>query len=344
MATTARNQITIVDLNDAKSVQVYFTASQGFTQNYNPDTHQYSPVYAGTGGTPNVITPKVYETGDGNDHLARCKNVKYTVNGTAYTAASSNTSYVVGADGTLTVKTNLATDLNVLFEADYVDGDNITTKVGGSFTLLRNESSGALFQVVLTCPKGNIFDKSVSGDLSISAQAVRGGVPDDTNVTYTWQQFDIKTSLWKAVTSGRANGKTLTVKPDDVLNFQTFKCIATDAGGTDKSATAEALVTFQDLTDPYIVELYCPTGDKIVNGTGSTTVNARVWQGGTKIEDESTAESSRKFTYTWTKLDKDGKAQNWSGTTSNVKTGNPITVLAAEVNTKTTIVCEITKK
>ena len=32
MAITARNQITIVDLNDAKSVQVYFVASQGFSQ------------------------------------------------------------------------------------------------------------------------------------------------------------------------------------------------------------------------------------------------------------------------------------------------------------------------
>ena len=39
MATTARNQITIVDLNDAKSVQVYFVPSQGFSQSYNPDTH-----------------------------------------------------------------------------------------------------------------------------------------------------------------------------------------------------------------------------------------------------------------------------------------------------------------
>ena len=341
MATTARSQITIVDLNDAKSVQVYFTASQGFTQHYNPDTHVYAPVYPSAN---NIITPKVYETGDANDHLARCSNVRYTINGTAYTASSSNASYAVGANGTLTVKVNLSANLNVTFEADYRDEDNIASKIGGSFTLVRNESSGALFQVVLTCPKGNIFDKTVNGDLTVVAQAKRGGVDDTTNVGYTFQQFDIKTGAWKAVASGRANGATLTVKPDDVLNFQTFKCIATDAGGTDKAATAESIVTFQDLTDPYTVELYCPTGDKIVNGTGSTTVNARVWQGGNKIEDEATPESSRKFVCTWTKFDKDGRAQNWNGTTSNVKTGNPITVAAAEVNTKTTIVCEITKK
>ncbi|PTL33373.1 hypothetical protein C7120_01765 [Prevotella sp. oral taxon 376] len=341
MATTARNQITIVDLNDAKSVQVYFTSSQGFAQNYNPDTHVYAPVYTTSN---NVITPHVYETGDANDHLARCTNVKYTINGAAYTASSSNASYVVGSDGTLTVKVNLTGNLNVTFETDYTDEDNIVSKVGGSFVLMHNVSSGALFQVVLTCPKGNIFDKSVSGNLTVTAQAVRGGVPDDSNVTYTWTQFDIGAGTWKNVASGRASGKTLTVQPADVLNFQTFKCVAKDAGGTDATATAEAIVTFQDLTDPYVVELYCPTGDKIVNGTGSTTVNARVWQGGVKIEDETTAAASRKFNYSWTKFDKAGAAQNWNGTTSNVKTGNPITVLAAEVNVKTTIVCEITKK
>lgn len=341
MATTARAQITIVDLNDAKSVQVYFSASQGLTQNYNPDTHEYSPLYPTTN---NVITPRVYETGDANDHLARCKNVKYTINETAYTAASSNASYVVGADGTLTVKTNLTTSLNVMFEADYSDEDNIVTRIGGAFTLLRNESSGALFQVEIATPKGEIFDKSVTDYLTAVAQAVRGGVKDDTDVTYRWEKLDVKTQEWHPVASGKPNGATLTVKPDDVLNFQTFRCTATDWGKADKAATAEKFITFRDLTDPYKLELYCPTGDKIVNGTGSTTVGARVWQNGEKIEDENTTAASVKFTYTWTKLDKDGKPQNWSGQTSNVKTGNPVTVLAEEVSTKTTLICEIQKK
>ncbi|WP_028897847.1 hypothetical protein [Prevotella sp. HUN102] len=341
MATTARNQITIVDLNDAKSVQVYFTASQGFSQHYNPDTHKFSPAYPSAN---NVITPRVYETGDPNDHLARCTNVRYTINGTAFTASNSNTSYVVGADGRLTVKVNLTGNLNVTFEADYADEDNIVSKIGGSFTVVRNESSGALFQVVLTCPKGNIFDKSVAGDLTVKAQAVRGGTPDTTNVSYAWTQFDIRTGVWKPVASGRSNGAVLTVKPDDVLNFQTFKCVATDAGGSDAAATAEEIVTFQDLTDPYVLELYCPTGDKIVNGTGSTTVNARVWQGGTKVEDEATPEPSRKFTYAWTKLDASGKPSNFNGTTSPSKAGNPLTVGAADISGKATFVCEITKK
>ena len=143
-----------------------------------------------------------------------------------------------------------------------------------------------------------MFDKTVTGDLTVTAQCFRGSVADNAGNSFTWEQFDTATGAWK----------------------------------------------FQDLTDPYTVELYCPTGDKIVNGTGQTTISARIWQSGTKIEDEATAAASRKFDYAWAKFDKEGKPQNWNGTTSNVKTGNPITVLAAEVEKKTTIVCEITKK
>ena len=338
----ARGQITIVDLNDAKSVLVYFDASLGFSQHYNPDTHQYTPTYNTT--AYNTITPKVYESGDPRDHLGNCSNVTYTINGTAYNKKNSNSSFVVDDNGMLSVKNNLTTNLNIIFEAEYLNGNGITTKIGGSFTLFRNETSGALFQVVLKCPKGNIFDQRVKGDLTITAEAWRGSVKDDSNVNYTWQQFDVTSGTFKPVISERANGNTLTVKPDDVLNFQTFKCIAADAGGTDKAATAENLMTIQDMTDPYVVELYCPTGDKILNGKGLTTVYARVWQGGVKIEDESTPENARMFTYKWTKFGATGAAENWSRLSTNTKEGNPLVVAASDVNSKTTLYCELVKK
>lgn len=342
MAITARNQITIVDLNDAKSVQVYFVASQGFSQGYNPDTNQHTPNYPTVN---NVITPKVYESGDATEHLANCTNVVYTVNGVNINASSNNGNFAVNGNKELVIKGNLTSDLNVTFQADYVDSDRITSKIGGSFAVLRNVTSGALFSVVVTCPKGNIFDSAHPSDLTAVAKCYRGSVLDNSANSFVWEQYDITTGTWKSVASGRANGATLTVKPTDVLNFQTFRCRATNNGaGGGNAASAEQLVTFEDKTDPYTLELACPTGDKIVNGSGQTTINARVWQGGAKIEDETTPMNSRKFNYSWTKLDKDGRPQNWNGTSSNVKTGNPINVLATEVNTKTTIVCEITKK
>jgi hypothetical protein len=346
MATTARGQITIVDLNDAKSVMAYLQASQGFAQLYNPDTKVYTPNY---GSASNVITPSVYQTGNANNLLPQCSGFKYTVNGTVLTPSSSNASYVVGSNGTLTIKSNISDDLlNIIFECVFTDSETgVTAPVKATATIVKSQSAGALFQALIETPKGYIFNTSTAtgeADLTAVCKCYRGGVQDTSNLSYVWEQFDIPQQKWVGVASGRASGATLTVKAVDVLNFQMFRVTVKDAGGTDAAATAVALVTFEDKTDPVTVELVSTTGDKIVNGKGSTTVMARLWQAGTMIESEATLEASRKYTYTWKKYDKDGAPQNWSGTTSNVKTGNPVTVLAAEVNTKTTLICEVTKK
>lgn len=343
---TARNQITIVDLNDSRSLMAYLQASQGQTQIYNPDTKVFTPNYTSTN---NVITPSVYQTGNANDLCSQCSGFKYTINGISVTASSNNASYVVSADGKLTIKSNISSNmLNIVFECNFTDKEtNVTTPVKATITIGKSQSAGALFQAVIETPKGTIFNTSTtagSGDLTAVCKCFRGGVQDNTNLSYVWEQFDIASQKWVGVASGRASGATLTVKATDVQNFQMYRVTAKDQGGNDAAASATALVTFEDKTDPVTVELVTTTGDKIVNGTGSTIVNARVWQAGSVIESELTAESSRKYTYTWYKYDKNGKAQNWSGTTSNVKTGNPVTVLAAEVDTKTTLICEVTKK
>ena len=129
---------------------------------------------------------------------------------------------------------------------------------------------------------------------------------------------------------------TLSVKADDVLNVQTYKVTAKD--GTD---TSESIVIFEDHTDPYTLEVVSTTGDKIVNGQGTTTLMARIYRGTEKIEDETT--SQKKFTYTWTKYDKAGNASNFNGTTSNQKAGNPLVVEAADIDQKATFFCEVSQ-
>jgi hypothetical protein len=344
MATSARAQITIVDLNDSRSLMAYLSASQGFAQMYNPDTKVYTPSYTSAN---NVITPSVYQTGNPNNLLGSCSGFKYKVDGTEYTVSSNNSSYVVGADGTLTIKSNITGHmLNIEFSCNFHDTElGRDSTVEAKCTIAKSQSAGALFQVIIEAQKGTIFDTASStSDLTFLAKCYRGGVQDSSNVSYVWQQFDVATSTWVAVPAGRASGATLTVKAADVLNFQHYRVTATDSGGTDAAASAVALITVQDLTDPYTLELVSTTGDKIVNGSGQTVINARVYQNGVVIEDENTAAASRKFNYTWKKFDMVGAAQNWDGTSSNVKTGNPVTVLAAEVQTKTTLICEIEKK
>ena len=255
MATVARNQITIVDLNDAKQVHAYLDSTLGDTQIYNPDTKVFTPNFASTN---NKITPKVYETGNANNLITACSNFKYTINNKAYTASSSDASYVVGSDGSLTIKSNISTNsLVIVFSCDFTDTETkVVTKIEAYKTIVKSQSAGALFQAVIELPKGNVFDSATSAaDLQAICKTFRGGTEDNTNITFTWEKLNTETGTWGAVVSGRAANATLTVKPEDVLNFQTFRCTAKDTGGTDAAAQAIALVTFEDKTDPYELEL-----------------------------------------------------------------------------------------
>ena len=55
MANIARGQITIVDLNDGKSVNLFISSSKPATQIYDKDTKAYTPNY--TVSPFNVLTP-----------------------------------------------------------------------------------------------------------------------------------------------------------------------------------------------------------------------------------------------------------------------------------------------
>ena len=341
----ASGQITIVDLNDGKAVQAYTSTSLGESQMYNPDTKVYTPAYSAS--NPQTVTAKVYVTGLSADQAptTACQNWVWKVNGAAV-GTSGDQTFVKNV---LTIKANIPTStkyLNIEWECDYVDPDtSAVTHVNGYKTISLSQSGGAAGLVVFELPNGDTFDKGNSlTQIQIKAKLLRGAV-HDTTVTASWERLDISDGSWKAVTTGAtfASGvATLTVKADDVLNFQTFRVKFTDTENT--SEVFYGYQTIMDATDPYVVYVRSTTGDKIVNGSQSTQVFAEVWLDGNKIEDQNTAEASRQFTYTWTKYNKNGVATNWSGKTSPTVTGNPITVTAADVDVRVTIWCEVTKK
>ncbi len=340
MATVkARGQVTIVDLNDAKQVQLLMDIKYP-VQMYNPDTKVYTPNF---GSDNNVVTPKVYVTGNGTNLVSKLTTLKYDVDGTVVNAGATSGQYsvaAISAGGALTIKGNITgNSLPIKITAVYHDdetGQNTTLEAQGF--VAKTANAGALFQVVLTQPKGNSFDASNNvSTLTAEAKCFRGGVQDTDGITYKWYSLNLKTQTWELLTSGIATAagvSTLTVKASDVLNVQTFKVEAID--GTDK---AEAIVTFEDRTDPYSVEIFSPTGLQIKNGQGSTTLCARVYRGTEKMEDEATA--TKKFTYTWTKFDKNGNKSNFAGTTSAQKTGNPLIVSATDIDQKATFYCEV---
>lgn len=337
MAITARGQITIVDLNDAGHLTAYLESSKGDAQMFNPDTGAYTPNY---GSTPNVITPKIFLSGVG-DVTARCKSFKYTVDGTAYTAANTTGNFTVSADGKLTVKANIARNasvMNILFECTYVDPDtSVETVIKAQKTLSRNESAGAILQALVEVPAGYIFDQTHTAPLTAKVKAFRGGTEDTTQITYKWEKLN--GTVWTQA----GTAQVLTVQPSDVVNFQTYRATVTSTD-TSQPGSAMAYVTFEDKTDPYELEILSTKGLILKKGEADTVLQVSVWQNGVKVEDHATAASSQKFTYAWTKYDKNGAPSNFSGTTSPNKTGNPLTVVAADIAMKAIFVCEITKK
>lgn len=338
----ASGQITIVDLNDGKAVQAFTSTSQGDTQIYSPNENSYSPNY--TSSPFQVVTAKVFVTGSSVDQAptSACSGWTWKVNGTAVTATGD----ITFVKNVLTIKRNITTSVkffNIEWSCVYTDPERKTvTNVQGFKTINLTQSGGSLALVQITQPKGNTFDAENNlTTLTAVAKLYRGSKQDTSVSSIVWKKLNLSTGAWDAVpassytTSGGTS--TLTVKADDVLNFQSFMCEITDTDGT-----FSAIATFFDATDPYTVEVYTTTGDVIVNGAGSTQVFARVWRGSTIIEEAGAA--TPKFNYVWTKYNKAGTATNWDGETSVTKTGNPITVAAADVDVRCTIYCEVQKK
>ena len=340
----ANGQITIVDLNDGKAVQCFTHCSKGETQIYTPDTGVYTPDYSAS--APNVITAHVYVTGNPNDQAPKsaCTGWSWKVDGVDATPVS-------GKSYQLNLVSNIAKNgsvKNIEWSCTYTDPETkATTTCIGYKTISLAKSGGALQTVQIETPKGNTFDSTNNSmQLTAVAKFFRGNV-QDTSVKLTWQVLNISAGTWSDVTSGvsTAGGvSTLNVSANDVLNFQTFRCKAED--GTD---TANAIVTFFDASDPYVVEVYSLTGDKIVNGAQSTELFARVWKDGKVVEDGATVKAdsnhASSFTYKWTKYNASGVATNWNGTTSpvNASTKPYVTVANADVSGRGTFTCEVSK-
>lgn len=341
MATTvlSRGQIEIVDLHDARQIQAYLNASLGGGQQYNPDTKTYAPDYTKTN---NVVTCSIYETGNKQNRVSAATGVVWTVNGTDYAAGSAAKDGFTATGDKLTIATNISGSyLNITYKAkvaDSITGQDID--VMAQTTINKSSSAGALFSVVITPDGDKIFDQNHTDNLTATAKCFRGGTEDKSGTTFSWHKMVDGT--WTPITAtSLANGATcmavggkLTVTKDDVLNFQTYRVKAVDDDNT-----AYDFITFEDKTDPYEIELFCPTGRIIKNTQGDSRIYARVWQDNTMIESEETESTAQKFNYTWSRYNSAGtKDTTWS------KTGNSIVITPTDVSGKANFVCELSKK
>lgn len=340
----SRGQITIVDLNDAKSLNLYLSANQPTTQIFNRENSSYVPDY--TASPFLVIKPELYVSGTSANVISNIETPPtWTINDSKELAtfgATADTAYPYA----LTIKNNMTTisQMKVECEVTYVDPVTLVkTKSKSVMTFTKTENAGRLIVAISYAPNGTIFKQGVAS-LKAHCDLWRGSTIDNTNVNYQWYKLSTN-GTWTKLDATTNFGITdyttneITIPSSAVLNFETFKCEITDtdnASGTYKTTVSD-IISFADLTDPYQIEVVSPAGDKIVNGQGSIDITAEVWQNGEKLSDVS------KFNFTWKKFNKDGvQDTNWG--TSGTKTGQVLNVSASDISIKSTFIVELTLK
>lgn len=344
----ARGQISIIDLNDAKSLNMYLRSNQPTTQIYNTDNNSYVPDWT----TENlVITPELYVSGTTTDQITQVKTKPtYTING-SNNLSDFGASVAPTAPYALTINTNMVkvAQMRIQCSAVYTDPEiaSFETPVKAEIQFTKTTNAGSTICAIAYTPKGNVFKNDQTATLTAHCDMWRGSKIDSTNVAYKWFKMS-GSGTWEELTSVKSYGCTgyttneLTIPASAVLNFDSFKCEITDtdaSSGTYNTSVSDVL-SFFDQSDPYVVEVYSTTGDKFLNGQGSTTLSAKVWQAGTCYED---SEAIAKFDFKWKKFNSDGTQDlKWGGT--GVKPGQSITVMASEVTQKSTFICDLYNK
>ncbi len=345
MAVISRGQITIVDLSDGKSINLYLGSNVAATQIFNKENSTYTPNW--TASPYLVITPEVYVTGVSTNQVARLKGPPtWKINGSA-TLTTYGATAATAAPYALTIKNNMASyaQMQVECEVIYVDPDSTAeTKAKAVITYTKTENAGQLICAIAYAPLGTVFKNDNVTTLKAHCDMWRGSTIDNTLVTYKW--YRLGSGVWTEITSANAQGITgyttneITIPEAAVLNFESFKCEIKDtdpASGTYNTTVAD-IISFADMSDPYQVEITTPQGTTLTSGLTSTTLTANCWQNGALLPDSFFTGANCR----WRKFNKLGVLDTAWGS-SGVKTGRSITVTRDEVSVAATFTVEIDK-
>ena len=345
MAVISRGQITIVDLNDGKSINLYLGSNGAPTQIFNQENSSYVPNW--TASPFLVITPEVYVTGVGTNQVSRLKGVPvWKINGSTTIATFGATAATI-APYALTIKNNMTSvgQLQVECEVIYVDPDTTAeTKAKANITYTKTTNAGQLICAIAYAPNGTVFKNGDITTLKAHCDMWRGSVIDNTNVTYKW--YKLGSGAWTEITSANAGGITgfttneIAIPEAAVLNFESFKCEIkdTDAASGTYNTTVSDILSFADMSDPYQVEIIAPAGTTLTSGLTSTNLTVNCWQNGALLPDSFFTGA----TCTWRKFNKLG-VQDTAWGTAGVKTGRSLTVTRDEVSVAATFTVEISK-
>ena len=346
---------TIVDMNDARSLQLYIGSNLAKYQIYNPDNGTLNPSWATTNL---VLTPELYIAGTSSNIIASSAvtSVKWYKD-TETTAIATGGAYTLSGTNNhiLTVSQDvLNSDNSVTYkcEVKYLDPTtSLTTTTISDIAFTKVASGGGITVAIAHTPSGNIFKNSEIASLVAECHLWRGSTQDDSNVSFQWyaQDSSVVTDQgggvgWRKLTNTNnmytnVTTSTITIYPDAVLNVQTFKCVIKDTNSSSSTYNQSFVdyVTFIDNQDPIFCEISSTGGNIFKQGEGSTVLTARLFQNGDEVDSSGT-----EYEYRWFKYDKNATlVTDWGGTGVNYKTGKTLNIGSNDVDVKATFEVQI---
>ena len=332
----ARGQVTIIDQNDAVSLQAFIASSQPLTQVYNKDSNAYVPSWVTAPFL--VLTPSLFVSGKAAvDQITSVGNAatltpgikngsaKWYKNGTAVTTGQDScTIGAASAKYALTIKANhlsiTAPQVRYTFEAIYIDANGLEIPFRADIQFTQHLNAGAMIAAVTYAPDGVVFKNDEVATLRGHCDLWRGATIDTTNVTYAWGIRDSGVFAPTTLTAAAAAEAT-TITVASVTNIE--------AGSKLSIAAAQYTVSSVN-TSTKVVTLTSALSAATASGTSVSCpfYNAMLGEGWSCL----TSANPRGVTAGWTTNDTDTSVGNASAgkvvcdTLSFSDMSDPITV------------------
>ncbi|KAA6302877.1 MAG: hypothetical protein EZS26_001047 [Candidatus Ordinivivax streblomastigis] len=231
----ARGQVTIIDQNDAVSLQAFIASNQPLTQIYNKDNNTYAPAW--TASPYLVLTPSLFVSGKGaTDQITSTGNaanltpgiksgsVKWYKNGTAITSGQDGCTIAAAASKyALTINTNhmsiTAPQVRYTFEAIYIDANGLEISFRAEIQFTQHQSAGATICAIAFAPDGVVFKNNEVATLRAHCDLWRGATIDNTNITYAWGIKDAAVFADTTLSAAAASGAT-TITVASIANME----------------------------------------------------------------------------------------------------------------------------
>lgn len=281
------------------------------------------------------------------------------------TASQSTSNNVITLTLTVAANATLGNKDNGTIDLSITSNGQTVKKIFSWAKAVRGNNGTSAVVFTVYAPNGTVFINQ-NGSLTLNTQAYIGSTKITSGATYKWEKY--ASGSWTQV----GTAATLIVKGTDVVDIATYKCTMTY-----KSKTYVDVITLEDKSDSMVASILSTGGDVFKNGKGDTILTCKLFANGSETDAvlsetiSTTTPSNPTTNQLWYKVDKSAKTVTlmkyngsaWVAATETqdytykwyrmdyngnpldggkvFKTGKIIYVSDAEVDTKTTFICEV---